>query len=612
MKIQVDVSGLVDFDPNALHDKYMAERAKRVRPEGARQYVDVTDNFEDLAADVFTPHAAKRAPVVEERDVLVLGAGLAGLLTSARLRQQGVDDFRIIEQGGDFGGAWYWNRYPGVRCDVEAYIYIPLLEEVGTIPSERYAPGHEILAHCQKAAEQFDLYSRALFNTSVTSVKWDESSLRWLVETDHGDLFKVKHVLASNGPFHRAKLPDIPGLRNFKGRAFHTSRWDYEYTKGDSTGGLTGLADQTVAIVGTGATGIQVLPVVARDAKHVYMIQRTPAAIDRRHNRPTDIEWYRSQAPGWQQQRMDDFMLTMIGQPQEPRLVDDCWTDIVTIIAQWSGEENPALAAASAEELQQLADYKKMEEIRTRIDTVVRDKATAEKLKPWYNLFCKRPGFSDDYLETFNRPNVSLIDTDGKGIDRITETGIVVNGDEIAVDCIVFATGFQTNAYSHETGGYELVGRDGVSLAEHWKNGMRSVHGNKVHHFPNFQILGAITQAAIAWNYPHVMGMQASHAARIVAQALDKDIVVEPSAADEDAWLAMMATKAVDRADFFAECTPGYYNNEGDTKGRPPLFASAYGGGPVEYEAELRKYEASLAPTDAAGADTDEKVKGHV
>jgi cyclohexanone monooxygenase len=593
MKLNIDVTGIVPFDPDMLHEKYMAERAKRLRP-GSREYADIIDEFEDLDADPNVGDIPYREPRIEERDAIVVGGGLAGVVTGVRLRQAGIEDMLIIERGGDFGGAWYWNRYPGVRCDVESYIYIPLLEEVDTVPTERYAVGEEILAHCRRLGEKFRLYDAALFNTSVTSILWDEESQRWIVRTDRGDIIKARQMLVSNGRFHRAKLPRLAGLRDYRGKIFHSSRWDYDYTGGGPGGGLDKLADKRVALVGSGATALQILPLLAKDAGHVVMVQRTPAAVDARNNHPTDVDWYRSQPPGWQQERMDDFMLTMTGSPKPAPIVKDCWTDVVNIVAQWSGGGDPRLETASAGELQQLADYVKMEQIRSRIGSIVKNPETAEKLKPWFNLFCKRPGFSDEFLPTFNRSNVTLVDTEGRGIDRMTPDGFAANGEEFKVDCIIFATGFEVNLYAHEMGGYELIGRNGVSLADYWKDGMRSLHGVRMTGFPNLQIIGSVSQAAIAWNYPHVMTMQAEHAVRVAAFALHNDVAItEISAEDENAWLdAMEAAQDVERFEFFAECTPGYYNNEGVTTDRPPTFASAYGGGPVAYEAALRQLEA--------------------
>ncbi len=180
-----------------------------------------------------------RPPLIDDVTVAVIGGGFAGLITGARLTQAGIDDFRIIEKGGDFGGTWYWNRYPGAQCDVESYVYLPLLEETSYVPSEKYARAPEILEHCRRIARHFDLYERACLSTEVTAIAWDDDRLRWTITTNRGDRMSARFLVMGNGPLHRPKLPGIPGIAEFEGHSFHTSRWDYSYTGGDSNGGWT-------------------------------------------------------------------------------------------------------------------------------------------------------------------------------------------------------------------------------------------------------------------------------------------------------------------------------------------------------------------------------------
>lgn len=581
---------LLDADRDELRRKYLYERDLRVRADGLNQYIDLKDEFAGFDVDPSAdPHFARDA-IEEATDVLVLGGGLAGLMTAAKLRDEGVNDFRIIEQAADFGGTWYWNRYPGIRCDIESYIYIPLLEEVGTTPSEKYAEGKEIFAHCQKIGRHYDLYSRALFQTVIQSITWDENSARWTIRTDRGDTIRARQVIVSTGPLHKPKLPGIPGIRDFKGTTFHTSRWNYDYTGGNSSGGLAKLQDKRVALIGTGATGIQVLPHLARAAEHVYIVQRTPSAVDKRNNRPTDVDWFKAQPKGWQAHRIDNFCRTMMGLSSE-NLVDDCWTDISKLLVGLNGSDDTAIQDATPAERFQLADYIKMEQLRARIDTIVQNKDTAEALKPWYNLFCKRPLFSDEYYELFNRDNVTLLDTKGAGVERITENGIVVGGTEYRIDCLIFATGFRAGLYSHRSGGYQLVGRDGVSMEERWVGGVKTVHGLQTHKFPNFQIVGTLAQASQSANYPQVTAHQTAHAARIVAKCLREHIrTIEVTEQAEQRWADEMTSKALDQSKFESECTPGYYNNEGNTKDSPSLFGAMYGGGPLEYMTKLDRW----------------------
>ena len=267
------------FDPAALREKYRAERDKRLRADGNDQYVEVKAALAHYADDPYAGPPPDRAPLTDTVDVIVVGGGFGGLLAAARLRQAGVDGIRVIEKAGDFGGTWYWNRYPGAACDIESYVYLPLLEETGFIPSEKYAAGAEILAYSQAIARHFDLYRDACFQTEVTRLDWLEAEQRWLVTTSRGDAMRARFVAMANGPLHRPKLPGIPGIGTFTGHSFHTSRWDYAYTGGSQAGGLSGLAGKRVGLIGTGATAVQCVPHVAEAAGRLDVFQRTPSSI---------------------------------------------------------------------------------------------------------------------------------------------------------------------------------------------------------------------------------------------------------------------------------------------------------------------------------------------
>ena len=404
------------FDPDALREKYRLERDKRIRADGNAQYIELVGPFAEYLSDPYSEHV-DRAPLVDDVTVAIIGGGFAGLITAARLAREGIDDFRIIEKGGDFGGTWYWNRYPGAQCDVESYVYLPLLEETSYIPTEKYVRAPEILEHCRRIARHFDLYRRSCLSTEVTSIEWDSLRNRWTIHSNRGDRIAARFVVMGNGPLHRPKLPGIPGIESFRGHAFHTSRWDYAYTGGDSSGNLHRLADKRVGVIGTGATAVQVVPHVAASAAELFVFQRTPSSIDVRANRPTDASWGASLEAGWQRKRMENFTLLTSGGFAEQDLVMDGWTDIigklVTRLREGSSVSDRSLASVLEE-----ADFEKMEQIRSRVDTIVADQTTAEALKPWYRQFCKRPCFHDEYLQAFNRPNVSLVNTDGRGVER--------------------------------------------------------------------------------------------------------------------------------------------------------------------------------------------------
>ncbi|HEV3225779.1 MAG TPA: NAD(P)/FAD-dependent oxidoreductase, partial [Acidimicrobiales bacterium] len=312
----------VAFDPDALREKYREERDKRLRAEGNEQYVEVTGDFARYLEDPYV-EPFEREPLTDAVDVVIIGGGFGGLLAGARLREAGVEDIRVIEKGGDFGGTWYWNRYPGAMCDVESYIYLPLLEEIGYLPKEKYSHAPEILAHSQAIGKYYDLYANACFQTEVTEARWDDEISRWIVSTNRGDAIRARFVCMANGPLHRPKLPGIAGIESFEGHTFHTSRWDYDYTGGDCDGNLTGLRGKRVGIIGTGATAVQCVPHLGDAAEQLYVFQRTPSSIDVRANRPTDPEWAASLGPGWQRRRMENFNNLVSGGFEEEDLVND-------------------------------------------------------------------------------------------------------------------------------------------------------------------------------------------------------------------------------------------------------------------------------------------------
>ncbi|MBS0411961.1 MAG: NAD(P)/FAD-dependent oxidoreductase, partial [Proteobacteria bacterium] len=422
----------------------------------------------------------------------------------------------------------------------------------------------------------------ACFQTEVTEMRWDEAAARWIIRTNRGDAMKARFVVMANGPLHRPKLPGIPGVETFKGHSFHTSRWDYGYTGGDSNGGLTGLRDKVVGVIGTGATAVQCVPHVGAGAKQLYVFQRTPSSIDVRNNRPTDPAWAASLEPGWQQHRMDNFNTLVSGGFAQEDLVNDGWTDIIGNLLLLARKQGAGRTPEELAEMMQLADFQKMEQVRARVDSVVNDRRAAEALKPWYNQFCKRPCFHDEYLDAFNRPNVTLVDTQGRGVERITENAVVANGQAYEVDCLIYATGFEVGTSYARRAGYEVHGRDGVTLTQKWAEGVSTLHGMHSRGFPNCFIISN-SQSGFTANYPHMLNEQSKHAAYIIAEATSRQAsTVEAAQAAEDAWVQTIVSSAILRQRFQEECTPGYYNNEG----KPSALAArngAFGGGPIAF-----------------------------
>ncbi len=584
------------FDPDQLREKYRIERDKRLRPDGNDQYREVTGEFSHYVDDPYVEQRLEREPLNDDTEVIVIGGGFGGLIAGARLRAAGIESLRIIEKGGDFGGTWYWNRYPGAACDTEAYIYLPLLEELGYVPSQKYAHAPEILRHSRNIAEQFGLYDNACLQTQVTGLEWDEPSARWIVRTDRGDAMRARFVIMSNGPLNRPKLPGIPGITDFKGHTFHTSRWDYGYTGGGPDGGLDKLKDKRVAVIGTGATAVQCVPHLGESARALYVFQRTPSSIDVRANRPTDPAWAESLEPGWHLERMENFNTLTSGGLVEEDLVQDGWTEIIRNLISLANFRGTDVDWNEVPRLMEIADFKKMEQIRARVDDIVEDPETAAALKPWYRQFCKRPCFHDGYLQTFNRANVQLVDTNGRGVTRITEHGVVANGQEYPVDCIIFATGFEVGTDFTRRAGYDVTGRAGLSLRNKWADGMRTLHGLHIHGFPNLFLISN-SQAAFTTNFPHSMDHQARHIAYILGEAAARGAsTVEATREAEDAWVEEIISVARFNEDFQASCTPGYYNNEGKPN-RRSIQNGPYGKGSNPYFRKMQVWrdEGTLA-----------------
>lgn len=575
------------FDVEALRRKYAQERGRRLRPDGIAQYVEIAGEFARFADDPWADKNFTREPITDEVDVAIVGAGFGGLLTGVRLRQLGVESIRLIDRAADVGGTWYWNRYPGIACDVESYVYIPLLEELGYVPEQKYAKGSEILAHCRRIAEHFDLYRDACLQTDVHEIRWNADTSRWIIRTNHGDEMRSKFVTMANGYQAKPKLPGIDGINEFRGHTFHTSRWDYGYTGRD----LENLADKRVGIIGTGATAVQCVPHLGAAAQRLYVFQRTPSSVDIRANGPTDPLWANALQPGWQRERIENFQILTSGGRAEEDLVADAWTSITRKLPVMRHDTDATISPEQRTRDIEIADFAKMEEIRSRVDEIVVDRKTAEALKPWYGYFCKRPCFHDEYLQTFNRANVTLVDTRGRGVEQINEAGVVVDGVTYELDCLIFATGFEVGTDYCRRTGFELIGRDGVTLTERWRDGVRTFQGLCTNGFPNC-FIESIAQAGLTVNFPYLLDVQATHAAWIIAWALQHGVdEVEASAGAEAEWVETVVQRSAGTAERAKTCTPGYYNREGkaDAKTRQGSF---FFGGPTEYADLLAAWRA--------------------
>lgn len=554
----MNTAGSDHLSPEELREKYRIEREKRLRSDGTAQFKTVAGEWADFGRDPFVDPDYTREAVKEETEVVIVGAGFGGMLAAHHLLKAGVTNFRMIDLAGDFGGTWYWNRYPNCACDVESYVYLPLLEETGYMPTEKYVKAYEIFAYCQLLGRTLDLYRRALFQTEVEDMRWDDASKRWHTTTSRGDDLSSKFVIIAGGVLHRPKLPDVDGIRDFKGHMFHTSRWDYSYTGGSPTEKMAKLADKRVAIIGTGATAVQAVPKLAEACKELYVFQRTPALVGKRNNKPTDPAWFASLKPGWQAERIVNFTEAITGSQPEVDMVDDEWTKLFWTDTRKLPESDEE--AAALEEL----DFANVQKIRDHIANIVTDPETARKLMPWYSQACKRPCFHDEYLPAFNRPNVHLVDTDGKGIHEVGENGPIFEGVEYPVDLLIYASGYEVTSDYHHRLGFDPKGRGGIPLSQAWGDGPSTLQGVLTRGFPNMLMISTV-QGAQATNFLHSISTVAEHVAWLVGKAKAEGIAtMEPIEAAQEEWFNLLVSQVFGIARYNAVCTPGYLNREGE------------------------------------------------
>jgi cyclohexanone monooxygenase len=552
---------------DSVKRKFAEERDLRLkyRPRGLSQFTyELSGALAKYEVDTYAEAVTPREPINDTVECLFIGGGFSALLTSARLREVGVESIRIVERGADVGGTWYWNRYPGVACDVVSYDYLPLLDELDYVPKDHYAGGPEIFAHCQAIAKKYHLYELATFQTTVTSTVWNEAEQMWHIATDRGDRMKARFVICANGILTKPKLAKIKGLETFKGHSFHTSRWDYAYTKPD----LSGLEDKVVGIIGTGATAVQAVPGLGAAAKELYVFQRTPSSIDIRDDWPTNPNWARKLGPGWQTRRRERARM-------EPPM---------------SEEQKARYAAMSPEEKvrrQENANIEAMMKIHQRIDQIVKDKATAEALKPWYMLMCKRPCFHNDYLPAFNRPNVHLVDTHGKGITEITEKGPVFEGKLYEVDVLIYATGFEVQ----KTGTYnQITGVNDLDISHKHRDGVRTLLGIHSQGFPNMFVMGGL-QASFQFNFTDIIEAQGAYIAACIDHVRRHGYQSLDATPKAEEWWVQEVIEHRGKTSFNQECTPGYYNFEGEFQRRQD---GNYNGGFFQYCNHLNEVRARL------------------
>ncbi|MEM7097454.1 MAG: NAD(P)/FAD-dependent oxidoreductase [Pseudomonadota bacterium] len=551
-----------------IKQKFAEERDVRLeyRPQGTSQYTsDLEGDLAKYAVDPYAGEIEARDPIQDAVEVLFIGGGFSALLTSARLRERGVESIRIVERGADVGGTWYWNRYPGVACDVVAYDYLPLLDEMDYVPVNHYSRGPEILGHCQAIARKYNLYDLAVFNTTVTSTVWNEEEQMWHLRSDRGDHMRARFVICANGTLSKPKLSKIKGMEDFSGYAFHTSRWDYAYT-GEN---LENLKDKVVGIIGTGASAVQAVPELGKNAKELYVFQRTPSSIDIRDDWPTDPNWARKLKPGWQAKRREKVLAAVEMSPEQKARMD-------------------ALSREEKIQQQENANIDYMMRIHRRIEKEVQDPVTAEALKPWYMFMCKRPCFHNEYLPTFNLPSVHLVDTQGRGITEIGEKGPIFEGHEYELDVLIYATGFEVQ----KTGIYnQIVGKNGQDLDDKYAEGIRTLLGIHTHGYPNLFIMGGY-QASFQFNLTDMLQTQGDHIAECIAYVRQNGHQTMDPTHDAEEWWVQEVINHRGKTNRNAECTPGYYNFEGESNRRQD---GNYNGGFRQYFAHQGEVREKMA-----------------
>ncbi len=553
----VPAGAVFDAEEQAKYKAFKEARA------GAADYIEMKGEFSRYLQDVYSAEPVPREALTDECDVLVVGAGFAGLLLWYKLREAGFENVRFCEKGGDVGGTWYWNRYPGIACDVESYSYLPLLEEMNYIPSMKFAAGFEIMEYCQKMAEKFGFYDKCLFHTTVEKTQWDESTARWTVSTDRGDAMKAKFVVLANGILTTPKLARIDGMSSFKGDSFHTSRWDYSID----------LKGKRVGIIGTGATAVQAVPELAKIVKELYVFQRTPSSIDVRDQRETSVEEFEEWAkePGWAKARRARF--AKISQGRTALKANDDY--LAGKVADYRERKQHAEQISPEELVQRQLDsnFRIMEQIRARVDAIVEDPVTAAALKPYYPYGCKRPTFHDEYLPTFNLPHVHLVDTAPRGVSEINERGVVHDGTEYPVDVLIYATGFQWMATSTFN---MIVGREGRTLRDKWQEeGTKTFLGLHSKGFPNLFIVSGPQGGGGSFNFTNAIEEHGDYVVWMLdtLRKVGKDLVDVKAEHEDDYAEHCRAADELTRP--LRDCIT-YYNGHGEAE---PGSLAYYGGG---------------------------------
>ena len=560
-------------------DEQAKYRANKEARRGAADYMAMEGEFARYLEDVYSAPPVEREALDDECEILVVGAGFAGLLLWYKLREAGFHDVRFCEKGGDVGGTWYWNRYPGIACDVEAYSYLPLLEEMEYFPTMKFASGFEILEYCQMMAEKYGFYDRCLFHTTVEETVWDENSTRWTVSTDRGDKMRARFVVLANGILTTPKLARIDGMQTFEGDSFHTSRWDYSVD----------LKGKRVGIIGTGATSVQAVPELAKIVGELFVFQRTPSSIDVRDQRettPEEIAEWKTQ-PGWSIARRERLATISSGRTAL-KGNDDFLSGKVADFKVRKKHAKP-LPPEKLIQKQLNTNFRIMEQIRARVDAIVKDPKTAAALKPYYPYGCKRPTFHDEYLPAFNLAHVHLVDTAPMGVQEINARGVVHDGVEYPLDVLIYATGFQWMG----TASFNMItGRGGKTLRGKWEDeGTKTFLGLHSHGFPNLFIMSGPQGGGGQFNFTRGIEAHTDYVVWMMETLRGRGASLVDITPDSETEYAAHCREADIRTAPLRDCL-SYYNGDGEAE----PGSLAYYGGPKKWHELRATAQESLAP----------------
>ena len=503
-------------------------------------------------------------------DAVIVGAGFAGLYMLHRLRQDG---FRAIvfEAGSGVGGTWYWNRYPGARCDVESmeysYSFSDALQQEWEW-TERYAGQPEILRYANHVAERFDLRRDIVFDTRVSSARFDEAAAFWDVETDTGRTVSARHCILATGCLSSANLPDFEGRDSFLGETYHTGRWPHEGV--DFTG-------KRVGIIGTGSSAIQAIPVIAEQAQHLTVFQRTPNYSIPARNAPIDpnlVQEIKAEYPAFRERNYQEpaGFGSKIPKNDQAALEDAEESRARNYAKRWERGGFGFLSAYNDLIVNRDANDTAAGFVRDRIRETVADPTTAELLCPDNVIGCKRPCLDTGYFETYNRPNVELVDVRTDPIERITPEGIVVAGREHAVDCIVFATGF--DAMTGAMLSIDIRGRQGRTLTDKWAAGPVTYLGLTTSGFPNLFMISGPGSPSVLTNMIVSIEQHVEWIADCMGHLRDEGLAaIEATPAAEDGWVTHV--NAVADQTLYPTCNSWYLGK--NIPGKPQVFMPLIG-----------------------------------